>query len=129
MTAALDIIGGALIVVGALIFATAALGVIRFPDAYTRASAIGTAGGVGIIFVVVGALTQQPTGADTVKVALIVALQLATSAIGTMAIARSAYLARTRMYRPAFDDLATDDDATTGSYDTEAESASRPNTD
>lgn len=129
MNAALDIIGAALIIVGALIFATAALGVIRFPDAYTRASAIGTAGGVGIIFVVVGALTQQPSGADTVKVALIVALQLATSAIGTMAIARSAYLTRTRMHRPIFDDLATDDDAMSAPHDAEPGSAPRPDTD
>ncbi|UBH05485.1 putative cation antiporter subunit [Leucobacter sp. Psy1] len=121
MTTALELVGNALILVGALVFATAALGVIRFPDAYTRASAIGTAGGVGIIFIVVGALTHQPTGADTVKVALIVALQLATSAVGTMAIARSAYLTRTRMHRPAYDDL--------GEYEDDPKSDSRASAD
>lgn len=105
MTAFLTITGDALIILGALIFATAALGVLRFPDAYTRISAIGTAGGIGIIFIVIGALLHQPTLPDLLKVVLIIALQLATSAIGTMAIARSAFLTRTRMYRPHYNDL------------------------
>lgn len=108
MTTFLDITGDVLIVLGALIFATAALGILRFPDAYTRISAIGTAGGIGIIFIVIGALLHQPTLPDLLKVALIIALQLATSAIGTMAIARSTVLTRTRMHRPRYNDLDTD---------------------
>ncbi|HSP52128.1 MAG TPA: monovalent cation/H(+) antiporter subunit G [Cryobacterium sp.] len=101
----LDIVGNVLIGFGALIFATAALGIVRFPDAYTRISAVGTAGGLGIVFVVVGALVLQPSLTDAVKVVLIVILQFATSAIGSIAIARSAYLTRTKLHRARYDDL------------------------
>lgn len=108
MTTFLYITGEVLIILGALIFATAALGILRFPDAYTRISAIGTAGGIGIIFIVIGALLHQPTLPDLLKVVLIIALQLATSAIGTMTVARSMFLTRTRMYRPHYNDLNPD---------------------
>ena len=110
----LDITGNVLIVIGALIFATGALGILRFPDAYTRISAVGTTGGLGIIFVVVGALLLQPTITDTVKVILIIGLQLATSAVGTMAVARSAVLVRTRMVNPTYDELAVAETAEDG---------------
>jgi multicomponent Na+:H+ antiporter subunit G len=104
---ALEIVGQVLVVLGALVFVTAALGVVRFPDAYTRISAVGTAGGAGVVLVVVGALLLQPGVSATVKVALIVALQLATSSIGTMAVARSAYLSGTPLRRTHYDDLDT----------------------
>lgn len=105
---ALEIVGQVLVVLGALVFVTAALGVVRFPDAYTRISAVGTAGGAGIVLVVVGALLLQPGVSATVKVALIVALQLATSSIGTMAVARSAYLSGTPLRPTQYDDLDTE---------------------
>lgn len=102
----LEIIGQVLIVLGGLIFVTGALGLIRFPDAYTRASAVGTAGGLGVVFVVTGALLVQPTVPDTFKVVLIILLQLATSAIGIIAVGRSAYLVGVPLQRRAFDELA-----------------------
>jgi multicomponent Na+:H+ antiporter subunit G len=105
----LNIAANVVIVIGALIFATAALGIVRFPDAYTRISAVGTAGGLGIIFVVVGTLLLQPNVADSVKVALIIILQLATSSVGSIAIARSAHLTGTKLNRAAFDDLTREE--------------------
>lgn len=104
----LEITGQVLVVLGALVFVTAALGVVRFPDAYTRISAVGTAGGFGIVLVVVGALVVQPTVPDLVKVVVIVFFQLATSAIGSMAIARSAYITHTPLRRVRYDELARD---------------------
>lgn len=103
---ALTITGDIFIIAGALVFATAALGILRFPDAYTRISAVSTAGGVGIILIVTGSLLHQPSIPDTVKVILIIALQLATSAVGSMAIARSAYLTRTPLRRQRYNELA-----------------------
>lgn len=101
----MTIVGNVFIILGALIFATAALGILRFPDAYTRISAVGTAGGLGICLVVAGAFWHMPTAVDAVQVFLIIALQLATSAVGTMAIARSTYLRGVKMWRPHFNDL------------------------
>ncbi|MGB3482449.1 MAG: monovalent cation/H(+) antiporter subunit G [Mycobacterium sp.] len=110
MTTIAATIGNITTVLGALVFATAAVGVVRFPDAYTRISAVGTAGGVGIVLVVGGALLQQPNFADLVKVLLIVAVQLSRSAVGSMAIARSAYLFRTPVLNLRFDELTSPPD-------------------
>ncbi|TCP52985.1 multicomponent Na+:H+ antiporter subunit G [Tamaricihabitans halophyticus] len=107
MNALVTVTGDVLIVVGALVFTTAALGVLRFPDAYTRLSAVGTAGGIGIIFVVSGALLHLPSVPNLVKVIVIIALQLITSAIGSIALARSTYLTRTPLHRPAYDELTS----------------------
>ncbi len=102
----LDIAGQVMIVIGAVIFLSAALGVVRFPDAYTRMSAVGTAAGAGIVLVVVGALLIQPGVSNVIKVVAIVVFQLTFSAVGTMAIARSAYLTRTPMHVAGFEELA-----------------------
>lgn len=101
----LSIIGNVTIVLGALIFATAALGILRFPDAYMRVSAVGTAGGVGIVLIIVGALVLQPSIENTVKVVLILVVHLLSSAVGTMAIARATYLTRTPLEHFDFDEL------------------------
>lgn len=106
----MTIVGNILIVLGALVFATAALGLTRFPDPYMRVSAVGTAGGAGIVLVVSGALLLDPSIPGFVKVVLIIALQLTTSAIGSIAIARSAYLTRTPLRRCNFDELAEQGD-------------------
>lgn len=112
MTDIFTIVGNVSIVAGALVFATAALGVLRFPDAYTRVSAVGTAAGIGIVLVVIGAFLLHPTVSDFVKAVAIIILQLTTSAIGSMAIARSAYLTGTPLLRRTFDELADDRDPT-----------------
>lgn len=104
----LEIAGQIFVVAGALIFLTAALGVVRFPDAYTRISAVGTAGGAGIVLVVIGAFLTIPTAIDGAKVVAILGLQLATSAVGSMAIARAARLTHTPM-TTTYDELAPDD--------------------
>lgn len=105
----MSVLGQVLIVAGGLVFLTAALGVARFPDVYTRISAVGTAAGLGIVLVVAGALLVQPSVSNAVKVAVIIALQLATSSVGSMAVARSAYLVRTPMRASAFQELADRD--------------------
>lgn len=99
------VLGNIVIVIGGLIFLLAALGLSRFPDAYTRASSVGTAAGLGVTFVVFGAFLVQPGLADGLKVAIIIPLQLATCAVGSMMIARSAYLTGVPMRNPHYDDL------------------------
>jgi len=104
----LTVIGSVLVVAGALVFVTAGLGLIRFPDPYTRISATGTAGGVGMILIVVGGLVLAPSVANVVKVALIVVLQLGSAAVATMALGRSAYLTGVPMNPGHYDELAED---------------------
>lgn len=102
-----ELLSTVLIVLGSLVFATAALGIVRFPDPYTRISAVGTAAGLGILLVVFGAFLRQPSVTTFLLVLLIIVLQLATAAIGSMAIARSAYLSGVPLRRRSYDELAT----------------------
>jgi multicomponent Na+:H+ antiporter subunit G len=102
----LAIAGQVLIVTGCITFATAGLGLLRFPDVYTRASAVSTAAGLGIVLLVVGALLVQPSIVNAVKVMLLIVLQLATASIASIVIARSAYLTGVPLARANFDELA-----------------------
>lgn len=104
----LPIIGDVIIVLGVIVFATAGLGFLRFSDVYMRVSAIGTAGGVGIILVVTGALLHHPSWMNLFLVLAIIVIQLATSAVGSTAVARSALLTGTPMKRWRYDELAED---------------------
>lgn len=102
----LETIGAVVTLFGAATIAIAGIGLLRLPDIYTRLSAITSAGGLGVSFVVVGALLQTPSVPNTVKVVAAVVLQLATSAVGGMALGRSSYLTGSRL-TPAtrYDDL------------------------
>ncbi|MGC5616797.1 cation:proton antiporter [Georgenia sp. Z1491] len=106
MTEMAAVVGNVVVVVGALVFATAGLGIVRFPDVYTRISAVGTAGGFGIILVVVGCVLVAPSWRNLVLAILVVGLHLATSSVGTMVVARSAYLTGVPLLRKSFDELA-----------------------
>lgn len=104
----MSLFGQILAVAGGLIFLTAAINLVRLPDLYTRVSALTTAAGLGLGFVTIGALLVAPTVTDTVKVVLAVLLQLATSAVAGMYIARSAYLTGTPLAEHSrYDELAT----------------------
>lgn len=104
----MSLFGQILAVVGGLIFLSASVNLLRLPDVYTRVSALTTAAGFGLVFVTVGALLVAPTVPDTFKVLLAVLLQLATSAVAGMYIARGAYLTGTPLAEHTrYDELAT----------------------
>ena len=81
-----SVVGQVLIVIGALLFSTAAIGVIRLPDIYTRASAISTAAGSGLAMIVTGTFFFVPGLDNAVKLVIAVILQLVASAVGSMTI-------------------------------------------
>jgi multicomponent Na+:H+ antiporter subunit G len=104
----MSLLGQILAVAGGLIFLSAAVNLVRLPDVYTRVSALTTAAGLGLASVTVGALLVAPTVPDTIMVVLAVLLQLATSAVAGMYIARSAYLTGTPLAdHSRYDELAT----------------------
>ncbi|MEU8489725.1 cation:proton antiporter [Pseudonocardia alni] len=88
----MNVFGQTLAVAGALVLLVAALGLQRFGDVYMRASAVATGTGVGISFVLVGAVLVAPGVADVAKVLLAITLQLASSAVGGILLGRSAVL-------------------------------------
>lgn len=84
------LIGEILAIIGAVIFVAAAIGLRRFRDPYSRISAVATAAGLGVAFVTVGVVLTDPQITNIVKVVLAVALQLLTSAVAAIVIARAA---------------------------------------
>ena len=85
-------LGQGFAVIGAVIFVIAGIGLLRLRDVYMRISAVATAAGLGVAFVVGGTALVNPNLDDLVKVIIAIALQLATSVVGGVAIARSAVL-------------------------------------
>lgn len=96
----MSVVGQVLVVAGAVVFLTATVGLIRLPDLYTRSSAIATAAGVGVSFILTGAFFFVPGLETGIKLVAAVVLQLVTSAVGSMAIARSGYLIGSAVYSP-----------------------------
>lgn len=99
-----ELLGQILVVVGALIFVIAGIGLLKLRDPFMRTSAVATAAGLGVAFVVGGTVLVDPHGVDAIKVVIAIALQLITSVIGGIAIARAAVMSGHQ-----FDDTDTTD--------------------
>lgn len=108
----LTLVSDVVILLGALIFATCGIGLLSFRDVYTRLSVIGTAGGIGIVLVVLGVFLRAPSWLNLLLMIAIIVLLLGTSSIGSILLARAALLRRTPMVDPIFDDtkLLSDED-------------------
>lgn len=87
----MTIVGYGLATAGAALFLVAALGLVRFPDVYSRISAVTKAATLGLILILVGVLLIDPSWRVAIAVFLAVNLQLATSPVGGYALGRAAY--------------------------------------
>ncbi|MFN3706975.1 cation:proton antiporter [Microcella sp.] len=90
------VIGSAFLILGAVIIASAAIGLVKLPDLYTRTSAIGTAAGLGVALMIVGVVVIDFSWLSLLKGVIAVTAQLLTSAIGSFALARAGYLSGSR---------------------------------
>jgi multicomponent Na+:H+ antiporter subunit G len=101
----LDLVRGVLAIAGATLVLLAAVGVLRFPDLYSRMHAATKATVVGLVLVAIaGALTVE---ANAGKLLLATALILVTAPVGAHLLGRSAYRAeRVPQTLEAQDDLA-----------------------
>ena len=87
-----SIFGSGFMVLGAFIIATAAIGLIRLPDVYTRTSAVGTAAGLGVSFMIIGVVIFDYSTLNLIKGIIAIIAQLVTSAIGSFMLARASYM-------------------------------------
>lgn len=87
-----DVLGYISVLAGAVVFLGAGIGLVRFRDLYMRSSALATASSLGLIFIITGAFLLHPEWQALPKVILAAVFQLASSAIGSMAIARAGFL-------------------------------------
>jgi multicomponent Na+:H+ antiporter subunit G len=86
------VVGNGLLVLGAVIIASAGIGLIKLPDLYTRTSAIGTAAGFGVSLMILGVVVLDFSLLNLAKGVLAIAAQVLTSSIGSFALARAGSL-------------------------------------
>jgi multicomponent Na+:H+ antiporter subunit G len=88
----ITVVGSALLILGAVIIFSAAIGLLTLPDVYTRVSAIGTAAGLGVALMIVGVVVLDFSALNLVKGIVAIIAQLLTSAVGSFVLARSSYM-------------------------------------
>ena len=85
----LDVISAALLLGGGLIGVLGALGVLRFPDFYSRLHAAGMTDTLCALMIVAGLIMQTGLSLLTLKLALILLFLLFTAPTATHALARA----------------------------------------
>ena len=90
MTVFLDVLSWLSILGGVFFIVVGSIGLLRFPDVYTRLHAAGMTDTMGAGLVLIGLSFQAGLTLITVRLLLIWAFLLFTSPIGTHALARAA---------------------------------------
>ena len=94
-----DWVSTLLFVCGAAFFLAGTVGLLRFPDVYTRLHALTKVDNLGLGFVVLGLMLQADSWSVVLKLMLVWALALAASATICYLIAESAMRTGVRMWR------------------------------
>jgi multicomponent Na+:H+ antiporter subunit G len=90
MSAALEVASALLLLIGAFFFLAGTVGLLRFPDVYTRLHALAKADNLGLGCVLAGLALQADGVAAALKLLLVWPLVLAASAAVGYVIARRA---------------------------------------
>jgi len=85
----LDVFSVVAIVAGGFFYLAGTVGLLRFPDAYTRLHALTKADNLGLVFVVIGLLPQVGSLLAGLKLILVWLLVMLSSAAVSQLIARS----------------------------------------
>lgn len=88
-----SLLGHAALVIGVALFVVAAIGLLRFRDAYSRLAATTKSGTLGVCLVLLGVLVLEPTWDHAVVLVVAIALQIITSPVGGFALGRAAFRA------------------------------------
>ena len=106
-----EVAGGVLVVLGAALVAVGGVGLVRFPDAYTRMNAVTKAATLGVVLVMAGVLCLMPSWPAAGALLLAAGLQLFTSPVGGYALASAAYRTGTPLADATlYDELAESDE-------------------
>jgi multicomponent Na+:H+ antiporter subunit G len=89
MKAALDLFTIAAVIAGAFFFLAGTVGLLRFPDAYTRLHALTKADNLGLGLIVVGLLPQVDSVSGALKLVCIGLLVLLSSGTASQLVARA----------------------------------------
>ncbi|MEM1380332.1 MAG: monovalent cation/H(+) antiporter subunit G [Pseudomonadota bacterium] len=94
MTLVLDLLSWLCLLGGGFFVIIGAVGVLRFPDFYTRMHAAGITDTLGADLILVGLLFQVPDAITAVKLLLIIVFFVLTSPVATHCVAHAAYAGR-----------------------------------
>ena len=86
-----DVAAAALLVLGALLTLTAAIGIVRFPDVLTRMHSATKPQVLGLLAVIAGLGLRLQDARSTGLLALVVLFQLVTSPIASHMVGRAAF--------------------------------------
>jgi multicomponent Na+:H+ antiporter subunit G len=86
-------ISGVFLIVGAIFSLTATIGVLRFPDIYTRLHAAAKAGPVGAGFVLLAVAVAALDAATALRAIIGIVFLVLTAPVAAHLLARAAYLA------------------------------------
>lgn len=101
----LEVLSGALLVTGVFLAVVAGVGLVRFPDVFSRMHAATKPATLGMLLVGSGAALRMDDAGDAVKLLLVVAFQFLTSPVASHMIGRAAYRSGTG----AVDELVVDE--------------------
>jgi multicomponent Na+:H+ antiporter subunit G len=87
----IDVIAGIAVVLGSLLALLGAIGLIRFPDVFTRIHAAAKASTMGVILATLAAALEAETFAALALLLLVAALLFLSAPLGTSLLARAAY--------------------------------------
>jgi multicomponent Na+:H+ antiporter subunit G len=90
MEQVLEVVSGVLLVIGALFTLTGAVGLLRFPDFYTRIHAGGITETVGAGFILLGLLLRVDAWSVGVRLVVVLAFLVLTSPTATHVLAQAA---------------------------------------
>jgi multicomponent Na+:H+ antiporter subunit G len=88
---ALDLLAWGLIVLGCVFCLVGGLGILRFPDFYTRIHAAGVTDSLGATLVLAGCMVEAGLTQITLKLVLVLFFLLITSPTTTHALVKAAY--------------------------------------
>ena len=108
----------AVVSLGVLFMLLGSIGLVRFPDVYTRIHALGLSGTLGIAGILLGSLIyfNGIDGSFSLKELLVLLFILFTSPVATHMITQAAYRAQVRLWRRSVaDQLAEAEEETKSS--------------
>ena len=89
---AIDVISTVFLAAGAFFMITGTVGLLKFPDFYTRLHATGKCDTLGQILIIVGCMIYEGFTFITIKLLLVSAFYLLVGPTGTHALMKAAYV-------------------------------------
>jgi multicomponent Na+:H+ antiporter subunit G len=87
----LDVVSSFLLLTGVALAVLAGLGLVRFPDVFSRMHAATKPATLGLLLVMLGAALRQDSGSNATKLLLVAAFQFLTAPVAAHMIGRAAY--------------------------------------